>query len=200
MIRYVLPVFLCLLNIAGCQPGEEQGYTPKPRMYPYANLPTPQYETVTEKADCGFTFRKSVYAQISDRKSFFGESLKTDCWFNLMYPDMNANVHFTYYPIGQDHTYDALVNESFRLVYEHSAIASAIDESPLNHDNQENGMIFSLKGPVASPLQFFLTDSTNHFLRAALYFNSRPNPDSIAPVLDYLRTDMDTLIQSLHWQ
>ena len=86
------------------------------------------------------------------------------------------------------------------MVYEHSAIASAIDEQPLLSRGQEKGMVFNLKGPVASPYQFFLTDTSDHFLRGALYFNSRPNPDSIAPVLEYIRTDIDTLISSFKWE
>lgn len=195
----ILPIIILLCFIAGCQPGEDQAYSPKPRMYPYVDLPTPRYETVTDKSNCGFRFKKSVLSDVIDRKSFFDEELLNDCWFDLKYSDLNANVHFTYYPIGQEHSFDTLVNESFRMVYEHSAVASAINEEPFYYDGQERGMVFSLKGPVASPFQFFLTDSTTHFLRAALYFNSRPNPDSIAPVLEYIKIDLDTLIKSLDW-
>ncbi len=137
---------------------------------------------------------------INDRSTFFDEQLQNDCWFDLKYKDLNANVHFTYYPIGREHTYDALTNESFRMVYEHSSVASSIKEDPLLKDGRETGMSFYLRGPVASPYQFFLTDTTKHFLRAALYFDARPNPDSIAPVLNYIQADMDTLIKSLQWQ
>ena len=198
-MRLIIPIFLFTLFI-GCQSDESIGVSPKPRMYPFVELPAHQYEMVTEKSDCGFTFRKSVYAIINDRSTFFEEKLLNDCWFDLKYKDLNANVHFTYYPIGREHTYDALTNESFRMVYEHSSVASSIKEDPLLQDGRENGMSFYLRGPVASPYQFFLTDTTKHFLRAALYFDALPNPDSIAPVLNYILTDMDTLIKSLQWQ
>lgn len=86
------------------------------------------------------------------------------------------------------------------MVYEHSTIASSIDETPVYKEGKEAGMVFSLKGPVATPYQFFLTDTSDHFLRGALYFNSRPNPDSIAPVLEYIERDLDTVIMSVEWQ
>lgn len=175
-------------------------YVPKPRMYPYVELPASQYETVTEKSDCGFTFRKSVHAKIMDREFFFNEKLPDNCWFDLKYPTLHANVHFTYYPIGKAHTYDSLSSESFKMVYEHGAVASGIEEIPLLQDGRIRGMSFALKGPVASPYQFFLSDTTAHFLRGALYFEFQPHPDSIAPVLEYIQTDMDTLIESLQWQ
>src|SRR5690606_23734827 len=184
----------------GCHADEGTGVSPKPRMYPYVKLPAHKYEMVTEKSDCGFTFRKSVYAISDERSKFFDEDLQNDCWFDLKYKDLNANVHFTYYSIGPEHTYDALTNESFRMVYEHSSVASSIQEESLMKDGGKSGMSFYLRGPVASPYQFFLTDTTNHFLRAALYFDARPNPDSIAPVLNYIHADMDTLIKSLQWQ
>lgn len=169
-------------------------------MYPHVELPSPRYESVTEKVDCGFAFRKSVHSVIIERTNFFDEKLQNDCWFDLRYPALDANIHFTYYSIGPDHSYQSLTNESFQMVYEHSAIASGIEEIPIVAGGREKGMSFSLSGPVASPYQFFLSDTSKHFVRAALYFNSRPNPDSIAPILDYVLADMDTLIKSFQWQ
>lgn len=197
-MRLFIPMVLYFLFI-GCQTDKNEVITPKPRMYPFVELPAHQYEKVTEKSDCGFIFRKSVYATIYDRSTFFDEELQNTCWFDLKYKDLNANVHFTYYPIGREHKYDELTNESFRMVYEHSTVASAIKEIPILKDGHETGMSFYLRGPVASPYQFFMSDTTTHFLRASLYFETRPNPDSIAPVLDYILTDMDTLIKSLQW-
>lgn len=197
-MRYIIPILLFVF--IGCTSDEEPRFSPKPRMYPYVELPTPQYSTVTEKSQCGFVFRKSDQAVVKDRKNFFGQKLSNECWFDLNYPRFDASFHFTYYPLGEEHNYDTLINESFRMVYEHSAIANAIDEQPIWEQGQEKGMAFTLKGPVASPYQFFLTDTAEHFLRGALYFNSKPNPDSIAPVLEYIRTDVDTFINSLQWQ
>jgi len=71
----------------------------------------------------------------------------------------------------------------------------------LIEDSNRNvfGVVYDIEGAAASPMQFFLMDSTSHFLRGALYFNHRPNPDSIAPVLEFIRADVMQLSQSLIW-
>ena len=56
------------------------------------------------------------------------------------------------------------------------------------------------EGDAASNVQFFLTDSSQHFLRGALYFFNPPNPDSIAPVLQFVRGDIDHIAQTLVWR
>jgi hypothetical protein len=45
-----------------------------------------------------------------------------------------------------------------------------------------------------------VTDSVNHFLRGALYFNVLPNADSLAPVQNYLREDVLRMLKSLEWK
>jgi hypothetical protein len=41
-----------------------------------------------------------------------------------------------------------------------------------------------MQGNAASSTQFYVTDSTTHFLRGVLYFYSAPNADSLKPVND----------------
>jgi hypothetical protein len=48
-------------------------------------------------------------------------------------------------------------------------------------------------------MQFFLTDSVNHFLRGALYIREVPNIDSIQPVIDFLEPDIIRLIETTSW-
>jgi hypothetical protein len=45
-----------------------------------------------------------------------------------------------------------------------------------------------------------LTDSTRNFLRGALYFETEPNKDSLAPVIDFFKKDMDQIINTLKWK
>lgn len=191
---------LIILAILTACTGDDHTFSPKPRMFPRVDLPVPRYHQVDERSDCGFTFRKSTYAEFVERTSFFGENIENECWFDLRYPDLQANIHFTYYPIEEKGSFQNLANESFRMAYEHSAIASAINENPIYVDGQEAGMAFALAGPVASPYQFYLTDTVQHFLRGSVYFNARPNPDSTAPLLEYIKVDLDTLIKSFQWK
>lgn len=191
--------FLLLLSACSSDRGGDL-VSPKPRMYPRADLPDHRFVTMDKSEGCGFLFRRSVYSEVVERSRFFDQQLENDCWFDLHYPEMNVTVHFTYHPIREEKDYATLAGESFRMAYEHSSIASSIREEPVFLNGLEQGMIFQLKGPVASPYQFYLTDTTRHFLRGSLYFNSHPNPDSVAPYLHYLSIDMDTLIQSIRWK
>ena len=47
---------------------------------------------------------------------------------------------------------------------------------------------------------FYLTDSTSNFLYGALYFDARPNADSLAPVTERLRTDVRHFAATLAWR
>ncbi len=64
-----------------------------------------------------------------------------------------------------------------------------------------SGKIYHIRGrEAASPLQFFATDSLSHFLRGALYFDARPNNDSLAPVIRFIEKDIRNLLGTLEWE
>ncbi|MBP6185006.1 MAG: hypothetical protein KA479_08680, partial [Saprospiraceae bacterium] len=75
-----------------------------------------------------------------------------------------------------------------------------IEDFQIQRPNGISGMAFNLEGPSASPFQFFLTDSTNHFFRASLYFNTRPNPDSLAPMVEFVKKDIVRIIETMRWE
>ena len=62
------------------------------------------------------------------------------------------------------------------------------------------GTYYTIRGSAASPVQFYVTDSSRHFLRGSLYFYAVPQPDSIAPVLDFLTADIDRLVETIQWK
>jgi gliding motility-associated lipoprotein GldD len=62
------------------------------------------------------------------------------------------------------------------------------------------GTFFTLKGNVATNYQFYLTDSTSRFVRGEILLNCRPNYDSLRPTLDYLKVDLDRMMQSFQWK
>jgi gliding motility-associated lipoprotein GldD len=55
-------------------------------------------------------------------------------------------------------------------------------------------------GNTASRYQFAATDSTQHFLRGALYFDVTPNVDSLKPVTDFLLKDIKHMMNTLRWK
>ena len=61
-------------------------------------------------------------------------------------------------------------------------------------------MLSEVKGNVASPAQFYVTDSVNHFLTGSLYFLAKPNYDSILPAADYLQKDIKRIMETVTWK
>ncbi|RYG29568.1 MAG: hypothetical protein EOO01_38020, partial [Chitinophagaceae bacterium] len=95
---------------------------------------------------------------------------------------------------------DKLVDDAFKLTYKHSTKATAIRDSLMRTPNGISGVFFSVGGNAATAKQFFVTDSTKHFLRGALYFDATPNADSLSVVNDFLAVDMKHLINTLRWK
>jgi len=121
------------------------------------------------------------------------------CIRDRLYPAYKARVHLSYKPVT-DNLYD-LLEDNIRLAYNHVVKADAIDEHLfINEDTHLYAMMFEIKGDAASPLQFLATDSARHFLRGSLYFQTAPNRDSLAPVINYITEDVVHLIETLQWK
>ena len=94
-----------------------------------------------------------------------------------------------------------LINDAHTFVGKHVVKADAITQTRYEDSSSSvYGILFDIKGNTASSVQFFVTDSILHFLRGALYFNTEPNKDSLAPVIDFIREDIVHLIESMHWK
>ncbi len=143
---------------------------------------------------CPFTFEIPTYATALPDTN----GLSQACWYYLILPRFNGQIYLTYKKLEND--LPQLLDNTRTLVYKHTARASSIDENVFHYADGVSGVIYDIGGDAASPLQFFATDSTHHFLRGAVYFNSLPNADSIAPVEAYLRADIEHLLQSLKWK
>lgn len=112
---------------------------------------------------------------------------------------MNAKMYFTYKDVDGD--LREFIEEAHGLAFEHQIKANKISTRKIENDSAKvYGLVYNLGGNVASPYQFYLTDSVNHFLRGSFYFNARPNPDSSKPALDYVRNDIDRFIDSFEWK
>lgn len=167
---------------------------PKPRGYFRIDLPEQEYRSY--ESVCPMNLEVSTAAQIEvfrDRQSV------DSCWFNIYYPRYNARVHCTYIAVGN--RFDDLVNDAYGFAAKHEMKASGLRRTMVSDSTRDvHGIVYDIEGDAASNVQFFLTDSTRHFLRGALYFFNAPNPDSIAPVLNFVRGDIDRIAQTLEWR
>jgi gliding motility-associated lipoprotein GldD len=147
-----------------------------------------------------YTFEYPIYSNIVKDTTFFEARPENPWWINIDFPQFAARVHISYKEIGKN-KFDSLVNDAFQLSYkQHTYKASAIESQEIITPNNVHGVYFTLAGNTATANQFFLTDSTKHFLRGALYFSATPNEDSVSVVNDFLKKDLLHLINTLKWK
>jgi gliding motility-associated lipoprotein GldD len=183
-------LLLFLLFMLSC----EQNYTPKPRGYLRIDLPKKAYVSYNSLENYRFSY--PAYARVVN--DLFTAEEKD--WINIEFPDFDGNLHLSYKAI--DNNLSVYVEDARNLLMQHMPKASGISDSlVVVPERNIYGVVNQLSGKgVASPLQFYLTDSTNHFIRAALYFNIRPNNDSMAPVIEFIKQDIRHLINTLEWK
>jgi gliding motility-associated lipoprotein GldD len=184
-------LFILLLGLFACS--NDDLLIPKPPTYLRLNLPKHSYSTY--KAACGFSFESAKIFKIKD--VFDQQGLKT-CHKDIELGPLNGIIHFSF--IDMKEPLATYVNFANDKVDEHKVKATAIDDITLiNKKNKVYGVLFELQGDVASPFQFYLTDSVSKFVSGVVYFNCKPNFDSLKPSLDYLKNDLLKLTTSFKW-
>jgi gliding motility-associated lipoprotein GldD len=188
-LNFFLVVFLIGIT-ASCH----DYYQPKPRGYFRIQLPKKEYVSIQKAYP--YRFLIPIYSQLVKDKESGAEAY----WTNLDFPYFKAKLHLSYKQVN--HNLPALLEDVHKLVNKHIPKANAINEQVfINNEKKVYGVAYSIKGvDAASPYQFYLTDSTQHFLRGALYFHVRPNNDSLAPVIDFIQQDIQKLIESFEWK
>jgi len=187
-ILFILFSFFLLLTIS-CK----KEYVPKPRGYFRISFPEKAYKILDSKT-FPYRFEIPVYSKIVADN----ERLAEPFWVNLEFPQNKAELHISYKNV--DNNLMKLTEDSRTLAYKHSIKADAINERVfVNPEKKIYGTIYLIDGNAASPLQFYLTDSTKHFLRGALYIREVPNIDSIRPVIEFLTPDIIHLIETTEW-
>ena len=122
-------------------------------------------------------------------------------WFNIQYDTVQATLYVSFQTLPSKNNLKREIEVGKRLTMEHAVKATAIKQRNIGFSQRSVFCSFyTLEGNVASPLQFFLTDSTTHYLRGALYFKEATQRDSIQPVVDFLEEDLLKMIESLRWK
>lgn len=171
----------------------------KKKGYFHINFPEKKYQ-IFDKAGYPYSFEYPVYSNVVKDSTFFGDKAG-DWWINIDLPQFGGRIYISYKEIGLKNNFDSLVKDGFKMAYkQHVDVSSGINDSLMKTPNGVEGIYFSLAGNTATANQFFLTDSTKHFLRGALYFNAAPNSDSLGIVNDFLKTDLQHLINTLKWK
>ncbi len=169
------------------------GRQPKALDYGYFRIDLPEAKYHAFDGNLPYTFELSDYAKVTpiDEEPY---------WLNIDYQDWNATVHCSYKSLKTNNLNKA-IEDARTLVYKHTIRADAISEEYFENAAERTfGVLYNIEGNAASSLQFFMTDSVNHFVRGSLYFNNVPNADSIAPVNAFIAEDVRHLMETLRWK
>jgi len=197
MRKYIFGLLAGIVLMISCN--EDQVFTPKPRMYPRVDFFPKAYKEYSNK-NCNFTFEIPTYSEVDTNVKYFEEDPIHPCWFDLNFPDYNGRIYFSYTPVEGENTIDKLVTDAFKIASKHNSVAEYREELVIANDYGVEGVMFKIDGPVASPINFYLTDHEERFVRASLYFQKAVQKDSIAPILKYLEEDIDHLINTFQWK
>lgn len=180
----LLILSLLLVSFFGCK----NDVLPKPSSQLRLDYPVAEYAHFEN--ECPFTFDMNAAAIIKG---------KPNCSFEIDYPKMKATIYLSYKPVKNNIT--LLLKDAQKLTYEHVIKADDILEQPfLNPTDKVYGMFYQVNGNAATNAQFYVTDSTKHFLDCSVYFYAKPNFDSVMPAASYVKNDMRKLMESLRWK
>ena len=184
-MKHKMFLFLALAIFSiGCK----EEVLPKPKAMLRLEYPKADYQTAD--TDCVYTFDQNSLSNIKENK---------DCSLVLDYPMMKGSIYLTYKPVQGN--LDTLLVDAQKLSYEHVVKADNIVEQPfINQEDGVYGMFYEVSGNAASQSQFYVTDSTDHFVTGSLYFYAKPNYDSILPAAMYLQNDIRRIMESLRWK
>ncbi|WP_372938232.1 gliding motility lipoprotein GldD [Seonamhaeicola sp.] len=187
---YLLLIFICV----SC--GED--YKPKPKAFLRLDYPEAKY--VETKLNLPFTFETNVMVESVSTKKI--KATTESYGINIDYPALKGTIFLTYKAIeGNRKNLEDFLRDAQKFTLEHTKKADEIPRFPYENKNQKvYGMLSVVKGNVASPAQFYVTDSVNHFLTGSMYFNAKPNYDSILPASHYLQKDMRRIMETIRWK
>jgi gliding motility-associated lipoprotein GldD len=191
MQKYLCVFSLLILSVCfSCN----QEYIPKPHGYLRIDFQGKTYHLL-DSLGLPYNFEIPDYSQIVPDNDRLAEPY----WVNLLVPGHKAELHISYKKVKNN--LSKLIEDSHALAYNHLIRADAINERIfINPEKNVYGTIYIIDGNAASPLQFYLTDSTRNFLRGSLYFRVVPNIDSLRPVIDFLTPDIIRLIETTTWK
>lgn len=195
--RFIFLVFVMMMVACSAD------YSPKPHAYPRIIYPEKTGFSTYKNPTCPFSFEHPNYTKIVKDERFFNEKTENPCWFDIDYPMFRAKFHCSYKEIGNlsKNNLGKLLEDAHELTSKHIIKAEYIDEKLINKPEEKvHGLFMDVGGNAASSVQFYMTDSTQHFIRGALYFNSTPDYDSLRPIVDFIKADIFHFFDTFEWE
>ena len=184
----------CIFFLAACN----SPYTTKTKGYSKLSFPAKTYQSFNQ-ASSPYSFEYPSYAVIDEHVNKQRTGIQKGKWLNIRFPGQEATIYISYIAM-QAKQLDTLIRDAYTFANNHNNRASSIADSVFQNKQGVEGIFFTIGGDVATPYQFFLTDSTHHFFRGALYYDTTPNQDSLAPVNAFLLADIKHILNTFRWK
>ncbi len=194
MKHYIYIIFFTFLCVVSCS----ENYKPKPKAH--LRLAYPKANYIQSNINVPFTFETNLLATKVYSKNIAATTKSYG--INIEYPSLKGTIFLTYKAVEQNEDNLMLfIRDAQKFTLEHTKRANEIPVYPYeNNKRKVYGILSEVKGNVASPVQFYVTDSVNHFLTGSLYFHAKPNYDSILPAANYLQKDIMHIMETIKWQ
>ncbi|MBL7712780.1 MAG: hypothetical protein JNL13_09960, partial [Chitinophagaceae bacterium] len=173
-----------------------------PKRRGYSRVDTPDSHQYREFAQEGFpyAFEYPVYARISRDSIIFAKDHDNPYWININFHGMGGIIYLSYKEISGKSTLEQLLEDAHFMSFYHTKKADYQNDFSFRNEHGVQGYLYEWGGDAASKYQFVATDSVHHFIRGALYFNTTPNADSLKPLNDFIRTDIQHMLQTMRWK
>ncbi len=167
--------------------------TPKERAF--FRIDIPPHDFIQYNENTPFSFYYADYSVVRN-----ANKPNNPYWLFVDYPDFDARIYLSYYPVNNNIA--QMINDAHDLAFKHIAVANDIQEKRISYPSSKvYGLMYKIKGSkVASPINFYATDSVSNFIRGALYFNKAPQNDSLAPVINSIEKDIVHMMKSFKWE
>ena len=172
---------------------------PKPNAYLRLDFPSPIYEKIVFGANnttLELNTASTLITIINNPNNLNLVILKS-----ISYPLIDAEIKLEYFNLNKNNN----LNDRLKNLNDFTSIHLKKSSNPpkiqefTNQNKKVYASIINIKGDVTSPSQFFATDSLNNLLIGILNLKSMTKYDSILPALDYIKTDIYHLIESIKW-
>ena len=144
---------------------------------------------VESNVGCKYNFLINSKALISNKKN---------CNYNIEYKNLNSNIYIN--QINYFKNIEVLLDAFDQKIIENSKFSDQIIECEyIDIERKIYSKLFSFVGDSPSNIQFYITDMSDKFINGSLFFDAKPNYDSLFPYIDYVRNDIKKMVDSFNW-
>lgn len=197
MRHIILIAVLLTIAFSACRPEE---FTPKKRGYSRVDTPGSHSYQSFMREGFPYTFEYPTYTTVSKDKIIFDGTDDNPYWININYPQIGGTIYLSYKTISGTQNLEKLLEDAHFMSFYHTKKADYQNDFSFKNEFGVQGYLYEWGGDAASKYQFVATDSVKHFIRGALYFNCTPNADSLKPLNDFIKKDIQHLLKTIRWK